>query len=113
MAERVWQHRRSVLAICCLLTAGVFSAVQLVPVCTEAYQVGLAALQWPVRCMLSLSWQPLRPVACTPDPTDLFTVPVVGLCFVVVAEPESVQLWARKARSWSFLKRTKPRVRRT
>jgi len=81
---RPWGPSRRALVGSAVATAVVFSLVQVWPPATAAYQWGLGLLQWPPRQALALvggrGWIDLAPVAVTPDPTDLITVP-----FVVVA----------------------------
>ena len=81
---RPWGPSRRALLGSAVATALVFSLVQVWPLATEAYRWGLGLLQWPPRQALALlggrGWIDVAPVAVTPDPTDLLTVP-----FVVVA----------------------------
>ncbi len=70
---------RRVLLGAVAATIVVFGAVQLLPAAADAYRWGLGALQWPVHALLDGLSAPLRPVAVTPDPTDLVALPAAGV----------------------------------
>lgn len=78
-----WGPHRRVLIGAAVATAGVFSATQVWGPAGWAYRWGLGAAQWPARAGAALlRGRPapgLDPVALTPDPTDLLTVPFVVL----------------------------------
>lgn len=72
---------RMVLLIAVVVTAVVFSAVQLVPLAAQAYSVGLGVAQWaigsvPIATLGGGFGHPV-PVAVTPDATDLLALPAV------------------------------------
>lgn len=77
--RRPWRPSRRVLISCAVATAVFFSGVQLAPPITEFYRWSLGLLQWPVVALNAGSWVPVRPVQVWPDPTDLISVPAVGL----------------------------------
>lgn len=77
LGGRPWEPSRRVLWGAVLATGIVFASVQVVPAAADVYQMGLGALQWPVRALLSGGAVPFAPVSCTPDPTDLFTLPLL------------------------------------
>jgi hypothetical protein len=68
---------RRTLGFACL-TGAVFAAVELWPVAAQVYRYGLAALQWPVRALLT-GWLPLVPVAHVADAEDLWALPALAV----------------------------------
>jgi hypothetical protein len=69
---------RRVLIGCTALTAGGFALLQTWPAFARAYAWGVGTLQFPLRWSLG-SWNVVRPVQVTMDPTDLLTLPCLGL----------------------------------
>jgi len=69
------------------LTGVVFAAMQLLTPAAEGFRYGLGLLQWPYYCakalLLAAPWPPIRPVAHTADPTDLFALPALGVAYWV------------------------------
>jgi len=66
---------RALLIAWCIAMAGVMIAIKLFAPAADLYRYGLAALQWPFRCLLTLSLRPLVPVFLAMDPSDLWTLP--------------------------------------
>jgi hypothetical protein len=89
---RVFAPSFRVLALSTLATAVVFTLVKTWTPANDSYRVGLAALQWPARCVLAASGSHalpgLAPVALDRDPTDLFALPALA-----------VTLWAGRRRT--------------
>ena len=54
---------------------GTLAGIKTIDWMGDAYQCGLAALQWPVRALLAQTILPLGRVALARDPTDLWTLP--------------------------------------
>jgi hypothetical protein len=77
--------RRTAVA-CALVTAAVFTAMQITPLGADAYRWALAAAQWPFHAIaLSLQGGPmpsLHPVQLTPDPSDLLTLPAAAVALL-------------------------------
>ena len=77
---------RGLLLVVVVLAGALFSAVQLVPTATEAYEVGLGTLQWLAGLVPSaLLGRPPQagpvPVVLTPDPTDLVALPMLLIAY--------------------------------
>jgi hypothetical protein len=70
-----------------IFTIAIYVAIEIVPVASDVYRVGLGAVQWPFRALLAvLQAAPvpaLAPVQLTSDVTDLFVVPVALIVLVV------------------------------
>jgi hypothetical protein len=87
---RALSERRSFRALLALVGATWvgFTLVEMTAFGDVLYRVGLGALQWPFRALLKLASgagvPSLRPVAATPDPTDLLTLPF-GLLALAIA----------------------------
>jgi hypothetical protein len=84
LGRRRWRPSRRVLVGCAVVTAAVFALINLWAPASEAYRYGLYAIQWPFRAAWALASGAGLPawggrVALTPDPTDLWTLPAVGL----------------------------------
>ncbi len=64
-----------------------FAAVKLLPGAEALWEAGLGAVQWPVSAVGDLlagrGLPPIRPVASTPDATDLVTIPAVWLAHAI------------------------------
>lgn len=84
---RRWGPSRRALVASAVATAVVFSLVQVWPPAADAYRWGLGLLQWPPRQALAAlagrGWVGVAPVAVTPDPSDLLTVPFVAVAVAV------------------------------
>ncbi len=84
-ARRGAPPRNRTLAVCVVLTAVVFTLVQLDTPMTALYRVGLGALQWPARAVAALiggrALPALAPVAVWPDPTDLLALPALAIAW--------------------------------
>ncbi len=76
------RHRRLVLG-CAIATGIVFAATKTIPPAAEAYRIGLGAIQWPFRALLSIvrgdGVPALARVAMTMDPTDLIALPALSV----------------------------------
>ena len=73
-----------VLVTAVAATAIVFTLVQLHPAATEAYRLGLAAVQQPFHAARTLlEGAPARRVAATPDPLDLIALPALAVPLLV------------------------------
>ena len=74
-------HNILVLLTSLITVGGLFSAVNTLPMCSEAYQWSMAWVQWPFRALFQLVVdQPLpvvSPLAHTLDPTDLVALPAL------------------------------------
>lgn len=70
---------RRALPIACVLTATAFAAVKTVPLCNEAYEIGLGWLQFPFRALLGAT-EPAH-THLVMDATDLLALPAVGLAW--------------------------------
>ncbi len=81
--RRPWTPSVRVLGVSALLTGLGFSAIQVLPWGSEAYRTGLGLLQWPFTALSA--WLASRSVPgtfrvhLTPDVTDLFTLPALGV----------------------------------
>ena len=68
-------------------SAGLFAAIELIPLVGEAYRWGLGAAQWPVRALAALAaglpLPALLPVQLTFDLTDLLTLPAAAAILLV------------------------------
>ncbi|MCP4920851.1 MAG: hypothetical protein GY913_28490 [Proteobacteria bacterium] len=74
-----WTPSRRVLVIASIATGLYFGGIQVLDPLADSYRYGLAALQWPFRALLAGSWVDLAPVHLVQDPTDLLTLPALGL----------------------------------
>ena len=74
-----FRPRRSVLLGAALLSAMVFSAINLWPPAGDLYRWTLGTLQWPFHALQGGLGTPLRPTLHTVDPTDLLALPAVLL----------------------------------
>lgn len=73
-----------VLLAAVALTGLAFALVELHPVATEVYRVGLAALQHPIDTLQALNeGTPLLRVDTTPDTLDLLALPALAIPLVV------------------------------
>jgi len=63
------------IVIWSLVMAFVMASINTWEPAATTYRVGLAAMQWPFRCLATLSLRPLGQVALTVDPSDLWTLP--------------------------------------
>ena len=74
---------RKEVAIAVFATGAVFAAIQISAAAGTVYRFGLGALQWPLAAATELlqtqSLPALRPVALTPDVTDLLALPALWL----------------------------------
>jgi len=68
-------HVRSLVTFWCIALALVMVAINLWAPAAEAYRVGLAVLQWPLRCLLAGELAQLAPVALAMDASDVTTIP--------------------------------------
>ena len=75
-----------------LVMAFVMASINTWEPAATAYRVGLAALQWPFRCLAALSVRPLGQVCLTVDPSDLWTLPCALVPVWLVLRGPSVQL---------------------
>ena len=77
------RHSWRVLAVAAVLTAVVFSALQLSPQAAEAYRVGLGGMQWPFVAGFELlrggDLPPALRVHLTQDVTDLIALPALAI----------------------------------
>lgn len=85
---------RSLLTFWCVALALVMITIKLWEPAAETYRVGLAILQWPLRCVLAGAWVELAPVALAMDPSDVWTIPGV-LVPLWLLEPGSLPRAAR------------------
>ncbi len=64
-----------------------FAAVKLIPEAEALWEAGLGAVQWPVSALGDLAagrgLPPIRPIASTPDATDLVAIPAVWLAHAI------------------------------
>ena len=64
-----------------------YVAIEIVPVASEAYRVGLGAAQWPFRALLAAAQSEPAPafarVMLTSDVTDLYVLPVAIVVLIV------------------------------
>lgn len=78
---------RRVLIIAAVATAVVFGLIQVWTPAAEAYRHGLGVVSWPLWASIELissgSIPPVQPVSLTMDPTDLLTIPAVGVAVAV------------------------------
>lgn len=78
---RRWAGDRRLLLFAVLATGAVFSVIQLDPWAAAAWRWGLGLAQWPIHLLAASAagegWAPLRPVAHTMDPLDLWTLPAL------------------------------------
>ncbi len=72
---------RLVLVVSIVVTAVVFSVVQLVPLAADAYSQLLGQAQWVVASLLGRAGSEPVPVQVTADPTDLIALPVLLLTY--------------------------------
>jgi hypothetical protein len=77
--RRPWTPSRRVLIGSAIATAVFFAGVQLYPPIADFYRWSLGLLQWPVVAISAGEWVPVRPVQVWADPTDLISLPAVGL----------------------------------
>lgn len=73
--------------LCVIYVMVAFTAIKVVPLGSELYQVGLGGVQWPFRAVAALgAAEPLRglaPVQLTRDLSDLLTLPAALVVLVV------------------------------
>ena len=74
-----WAPSRRLLWGAAIATGLYFGGIQVLDPLADSYRYGLAALQWPLRALLAGQAVPLAPVRLVQDPTDLFTLPALGL----------------------------------
>jgi hypothetical protein len=82
---------RRVLTAAVLATGVVFAAAEVVPAGTEFYRVGLGASQDPagaLQAVIEGRTDEMRRVATTPDATDLFALPALGIAYLI-GRPDS------------------------
>jgi len=83
------RRERLKLVVCCLVTGVVFLGVKVWPPATDAYSWALSILQWPwdgVSAMWAgMPLPPLSTIAVVRDPSDLWALSSVGLCFILSA----------------------------
>ncbi len=81
MGGRPIATSRKEVAVAVLATGAVFSAIQISGTAGAMYRFGLGALQWPFAAVLQLAQShavpAVRPVALTPDVTDLMALPAL------------------------------------
>lgn len=74
-----WAPSRKTLWIATVSTGLYFGGIQVLEPLADSYRYGLAALQWPFHALRAGAWVDLAPVHLVMDPTDLFTLPALGL----------------------------------
>ena len=78
-----WGPNRKVLIFSCLLMGLIMALINLWEPASWCYRWGLGSLQWPFRTVISLITDGetivMRPVQLTVDPTDLWTIPSIGI----------------------------------
>ena len=83
VANRPFRPSRRVLLGAAVATGLVFALINVYPPAADAYRYGLGALSWPLYAIAGLvtsgQLPGYAPVALTMDPTDLVTIPFVGV----------------------------------
>ena len=77
------------VALSALVTGIGFAAIKLSPVAGDAFRIGLAVLQWPVRLVVSAlagnGVPSLAPVSLVADPTDVVALVALSIPVALVA----------------------------
>ena len=78
---------RRVLAVAIAIVGVAFALVQVWPLATDAYRIGLGALQWPIAVLAAMLGgslvPPVRPVVAVTDVQDLLALPALAVSWRV------------------------------
>lgn len=78
-------HLKLVLWVSLSISAGIIVSINLSEASAHFCKVGLGLLQWPFRCLWSLSAVPIQPVHLTMDPTDIWTLAILIIPYKIVS----------------------------